>query len=397
MTPKRPDATPVAAAPGVAAVLPLQGRASGLDGLAPWPQDWRMDPPSFAVPPGADVLNEAHTYLRSPPGLVWCDSPKPDVLAWFYSHIADRQPRCPPEWVLRTGGAHVLSGQHVLLPEGWLPASVIDWPGAEAALPACQARAREGAATLDAGGRTVVVVAKAGAQNYGHTLVEILPKLVNLQRSGLQDVLLLLPEGMAAFASVIEALLARLGVRAGLAWEPWDRLTPVADLAYFGPVSRHNLRKSATLLAFRGELMALLGLVPDPRRRLYVDRPATGTRSLVNADEVRAAMEARGFEAVSPGGMPFREQVALFSGASAVAGPLGAGLTNMLFAPAACRTLMFDPGLFDFFYWDLAALAGQPFTWLFAGPLSHYSQELATRAYSVDLRELNMALDRAGF
>ena len=356
-----------------------------------------MDDLDLAPPPGADVLHPAHTYLRAPPGLVCCHSPAPDVLAWFYDHIRERQPRCPPEWVLRTGGAHVLSGQHVMLPGGWLPASVVDWPGADAVLPLWQARAQEAAATVDAGGRTVVVVAKAGAQNYGHTVVEILPKLINLQRSGLQDVLLLLPEGMGAFAPVIEALLARLGVRAALAPEPWERLTRVDDLAYFGPVSRHNLRKSGTLLALRAELLALLGVVPAPRRRLYVERHAGETRSLLNAGEVRAALEARGFEAVSPGAMPFRDQVALFSEAEAIAGPLGAGLTNMLFAPADCRVLMFDPGLFDFFYWDLAALGGQPFTWMFAGPLAHYSDELATRPYAVDLRVLEVALDQAGF
>ena len=238
------------------------------------------------------------------------------------------------------------------------------------------------------------MIAKAGAQNYGHTIVEILPKLVNLGRSGLREVRLLLPEGMAGFTPIITTLLAHLGIRAELAFEPPHRLTEVQDLAYVGPVSQHNTRKSETLLAWRDMVRSCLGVTPRPSRRFYIDRPGAEQRSLSNAGEARAILESHGFETVHPGTMGFADQVALFAQASHIAGPLGAGLSNILFAPAECRVTMIDPGLADYFFWDLAALAGQPFTWLFTGPVSHYSPDLATGRYAVDPNALRCVLER---
>ena len=71
-------------------------------------------------------------------------------------------------------------------------------------------------------------------------------------------------------------------------------------------------------------------------------------------------------------------------------------MTNILFAPAGCRVTMIDPGLADYFFWDLAALAGQPFTWLFTGPVTHYSQTLASSAYHVNPDGLRYVLDAFG-
>ena len=349
-----------------------------------------------SLPLGAVILHPAHSYRRAPPALAGCWCPDPDLLAYFYNVVRQRDAACPAEYLLRLDRAHVFEGQFVLTAEGaWLAPSVADWPGAEAARPALLQRVRDGdAARLDPSGRPTVLIAKAGAQNYGHTVVEILPKLLSLARSGLRDVRLLLPEGMAAFAPLIALLLDHLGIRAELAFEPRQRLTEVRDLAYLGPVSEHNTRKSETLLAWRDLVRACLGVTPQPRRRLYVERPGTDHRSLSNAAEARAVLEAQGFETVHPGAMGFADQVALFAQASHIAGPLGAGLTNMLFAPPECRVTMIDPGLADFFFWDLAALAGQPFTWLFTGPVSHYSWDLAAGRYAVDLHGLRYVLER---
>ncbi len=352
-----------------------------------------MDP---ALLPGAAMLHPAHTYRRAPPALAGCWCPDPDLLAYFYNIVRQRDAACPAEYLLRLDRAHVFEGQFVLTADGaWLAPSVADWPGAEAARPGLLQRVRDGdAARLDPGSRPTVVIAKAGAQNYGHTIVEILPKLVNLGRSGLRDVRLLLPEGMAGFTPIITTLLARLGIRAELAFEPPHRLTEVRDLAYVGPVSQHNTRKSETLLAWRDAVRSCLGVAPRPSRRFYVERPGAEQRSLSNAAEARAILEAHGFETVHPAAMGFADQVALFAQASHVAGPLGAGLSNILFAPAECRVTMIDPGLADYFFWDLAALAGQPFTWLFTGPVSHYSSKLATERYAVDLNALRYVVER---
>ena len=111
---------------------------------------------------------------------------------------------------------------------------------------------------------------------------------------------------------------------------------------------------------------------------------------------MRAVLEGAGYETVHPAALSFEKQAALFSQASHIAGPLGAGLTNSLLAPPQCQVLMMDPGLADYFFWDLAALAGQSFTWMFSGPVSHWSWPLASSDFTVNLNGLRYALDGIG-
>lgn len=72
---------------------------------------------------------------------------------------------------------------------------------------------------------------------------------------------------------------------------------------------------------------------PETRsgRRLFVTRADAGSRKLVNEDEIIAIAADYGFETVSPQHLSFRDQVDLFGGADAIAGPLGAGLANAAF------------------------------------------------------------------
>ena len=295
-------------------------------------------------------------------------------------------------------GRHVLGGQYILGEDGqWFEPSITDHPPAEALRPAVQRRIASGEVSRpDPAGKPVVVIAKAGSNNYGHTLTEILPRLINLWRSPLRDVRLLLPDGMLGFEPIMRELLGLLGIAAELLFVPENQVTAVQDLVFIGPVSRHNTRKSVTLLSFRDLVWRHLRITPQPLRRLYIERPPGEQRSLVNADEVRSVLEGAGYETVRPGLLPFKDQVALFSQASHVVGTLGAGLTNILFAPPACRVTMIDNGLADYFFWDLAALAGQPFTWMFTGPISFFSQELATAPYTVDPDGLRYVIRQAG-
>ena len=245
-------------------------------------------------------------------------------------------------------------------------------------------------------GKPTVMIAKAGAGNYGHVLVEMLPRLINLGRSPLRTVRLLLPQMMAPYAPTVQSLCALLGIETELLFVAEHEIADVEHLVYLGPVSRHNTRKSQTLLHFRDLLWRSLDVVPAPARRLYIERPAHEQRSLGNAAEARAVLEAAGYETVHPAAMPFNDQVRLFSQASHIVGTLGAGLTNSLFAPASCRVTMIDPGLGDYFFWDLAAVCGQSFAWLFTGPVSFFSQQLASSSYAVDLDGLRYVVRNFG-
>ena len=349
------------------------------------------------IPPNAVLLNPVHSYRRAPPAIAGCWCRDPDLLAYFFDIVRQRDAHCPVEYLVAFDSAHVVDGQFILTADRqWFAPSVTDYPPAEELRGIVEQRIADGDVhDLPNAAKPTVVIAKAGANNYGHILVEILPRIINLWRSPHRDIRLLLPNSMASFEPTIRSLLGLLGIAAELLFTRGQQIDHVRNLVYIGPVSQHNTRKSATLLAFRDLLWRSLDITPQPRRRLYVERPTSEQRSLTNAAEVRAVLDAAGYEAVHPATLPFNDQVALFSQASHVVGTLGAGLTNILFAPASCHVTMVDNGLADYFFWDLAALAGQSFSWMFTGPISFFSQELASAAFSVDLDGLRYVLRQA--
>ena len=75
-------------------------------------------------------------------------------------------------------------------------------------------------------------------------------------------------------------------------------------------------------------------------RKLFVSRDSAASRRIVNEAEIEPVLAEHGFELVDPAGISIAEQFALFSQASAVVGPHGAGLTNLLFSPR--RTLVVE-------------------------------------------------------
>jgi hypothetical protein len=66
--------------------------------------------------------------------------------------------------------------------------------------------------------------------------------------------------------------------------------------------------------------------------RIYISRPQTVGRQLINEDDVMEALAPFGFVAYTLETMSFSDQVKLFSQAEIVVAPHGAGLTNMIFA-----------------------------------------------------------------
>jgi capsular polysaccharide biosynthesis protein len=76
-----------------------------------------------------------------------------------------------------------------------------------------------------------------------------------------------------------------------------------------------------------------------PYRRLYINRSDTRKRRIVNEGEILPGFAKRGFESIAAARFSFRDQVALFAEAEMVAGPHGAGFSNLLFAPQGTKVL----------------------------------------------------------
>ena len=339
-------------------------------------------------------LRAAHAYARTPPNLFNLRGADRSGLGAFYRTVGQAAVDCPAEGFVLYDHCYVYDGCYVMDPAlDWVPDTVIDYGIADTIKPVIQGVIRgRHHRKLDASPLRTVVIAKAGADNYGHTLTDILPKLVNVARSGLTAIRLLLPTGMQHFAGLVTAVLARAGVRAELEFHAPATLVEAEGVHVFSAVAKHNTRKSATFLEFADMVCALYGITKERSRRIYVRRGAGDHRSLQPSAAVEALFARHGFEALHPAGLGVEGQVRLFASASHVAGPMGAGMANIGWAPPACDIFMVDPGIGDFYFWDLSCLLQQRFNWLFAAPYRGYSPDLSQDDFAVDLELLGATL-----
>lgn len=96
-----------------------------------------------------------------------------------------------------------------------------------------------------------------------------------------------------------------------------------------------------------------------PRRRIYVTRRSARCRSIANEDKLLPLLENYEFEVVDCSGLTFDQQIQLFSEAQCVAGPHGAGLTNILWCPPGARVLeFFEPSAIRRCYWSMCQVLG---------------------------------------
>jgi capsular polysaccharide biosynthesis protein len=237
-------------------------------------------------------------------------------------------------------------------------------------------------------------VFKAGKGNYGHMMVEMLPKLEEVLTLGIPNLKVIIPALPGALAEKFMALIRRLYGEGIEFYQLRDPLTRFEKLYVPGPVSKHNNRKSAAVARFADRVRATLaGEGPE---RIYVSRSRHAKRPMTNESEIEDIFRQHGYEVVWPELHSLEEQVALFSQAKRIAGPLGAGLTNIMFAAPDAHVIMLDPGMYDFFFFDLAALRGQRFSWVFTEALDTWDISLLERAYTCDPNLVRGALKMLG-
>jgi hypothetical protein len=192
--------------------------------------------------------------------------------------------------------------------------------------------------------------------NYGHFLMEVLPRLVLLDDVP-TDVPLLIGKNVLDVPQLAQALEMCAQGRPVIPTEVGvgytvDRLFVVGGMTWFPHVSTPTERLLHGDFVFSPEGVAFMRHFAlwgeGPRRHLiYVDRKGDRIR-MTNRAEVRQTFEQAGFTTVYPEDMSLKEQQELFAHARIVAGELGSGLTNMLWAhPTASMICMVPFAPFD--------------------------------------------------
>lgn len=201
-------------------------------------------------------------------------------------------------------------------------------------------------------GKHYVLLKQTWDRNYGHWLIDALPKLALLEGEiPLEDcVFVVNQQPDTAMRAVVLDSLEAAGV------QPWQvRFTPLGKLRFdrlvvLGTTTRHPLVKSPLSVGFLERLGGQVERGGSPR--IYVSRNQYSRRRLVNEDAVLEVLRRYGYDVVHPESLSFRDQVATFRGATHVVGNMGAALANLAFSPAGVSVLALATETMehDFFY-----------------------------------------------
>jgi hypothetical protein len=204
-------------------------------------------------------------------------------------------------------------------------------------------------------GRTLLLASAYGGSFY-HWFIDVLPRLELLRRASIDiDTFdhILLPESTGPFfeetLQVFPELNGKIRTLSNKThWECDELVCPslphqVGDADSWGP-------------AFvRQKILAR----PRPisgSRRLYISRALAGRRRLENESKLfQTVFAPRGFEFVQLERLRLKEQAELFADACIVAGPHGAGLTNLIYSPQQCKVVeLLSKDCAALCYWRLA-------------------------------------------
>ena len=203
-----------------------------------------------------------------------------------------------------------------------------------------------------------VLCVKPGGDNYGHWLNEMLPRAMYARDLNLSGMKYVVPAAVPALDRVIVSSLRLLDIPAEdivRASRPiWAR-----ELYGVNGLTAHGLFMSPRVLDCLNQIRSRLP--SENVKRIYVTRQGRA-RQFQNEEAACRMFLNHGFRIVDPAQLSFEEQVSVFSGAQHVIGCMGAGMTNIAFAPPTATVTTFAPDtMADTFFWFLAALRGQTY------------------------------------
>jgi capsular polysaccharide biosynthesis protein len=186
-----------------------------------------------------------------------------------------------------------------------------------------------------------VFMAKGGAFNYGHFLLDCLPSLLAVEEVGLIGEAPPLAPPLARW----QRDLLRLAFPEAPVAQTKAAMVRL-DEAVFASSLDHFLHRPNRILLDLRERLLVRAPPPTAARRVYISRRAYPMRVMVNEPALEAALAMRGFRIVRAERLSVAEQIALVRGAEVVVGAAGAGLANALVAPPGCKVVEILPDTF---------------------------------------------------
>jgi capsular polysaccharide biosynthesis protein len=237
-------------------------------------------------------------------------------------------------------------------------------------------------------GRVLYLVTPEAADNFHHWMIDLLPRLGLVRRAGYR---------LADFTHVIVnhssrgyqlATLAHLGIAPEKLIAADPSLFVRAESLVVPSLKLNDQTLPAEDAVFlRTAFLGANGAAVQPHRRVYLSRGDAAFRRLRNEAELLPLLRARGFEIVSPGELPSREQARLFAEAAVIAGPAGAAFANLVFATPGARVVeIAPPGWLAAFHWMISARLGLDHTILLGeGPVMRGVPDASARERDITI------------
>ena len=185
----------------------------------------------------------------------------------------------------------------------------------------------------------------ACALNYAHWMTEVLPRIVLFcAEERFHGVPIVVNDGL--HRNIMESLVLVAGADREIITLPIGRALAVSQLyltsaAGYVPFERRTKRLSGhshgmfspaafEMLRSRLNAMAQKTVAEAWPEKIFLRRNS-GTRKVVNTDEIERLMVGRGYVIVEPEKLTFLQQVQLFENAKAIVAPTGAALCNAIF------------------------------------------------------------------
>ena len=234
------------------------------------------------------------------------------------------------------------------------------------------------------------------SSNWGHWLINTLPRLRTLELAGLSRIPIIVPRRLPPAK---RASLEMLGIsedrrtdypREGL--KPDELIWPSSGTHAYYPTSE-------ALNWLRDRILGALGIESHPHRRLYISRSSSTTqrlprgyprRAVTNEDEVVDLLAGFGFETVRPEALTFADQVRLFANARVVVAPHGSGSANCLFSQSTTLVEFFEPRFTDPSSYALAAACGHEYWYLMGATADRGDIAVPVDALRETLRQLGI-------
>jgi Glycosyltransferase 61 len=202
-------------------------------------------------------------------------------------------------------------------------------------------------------GRALLLASNAGG-NYYHWLLESMPRWKMIQAANYSEYEFVLLPGQAS--PFEDELLDRLGIPPNRRLRCSKNFIHQFERLVVPAMPFPHRQVPAWVCAWVRSLFPNSSSGPE---KIFISRGGRRRRLLLNEAELEARLQREGFISVQPERFSVAEQARLFGSAKCVVAAHGAGLANMVFAPANALVVeLFHPDHIRLFYERLAASAG---------------------------------------